>query len=816
MNWKNLTIGKKLGAGFALVLVLLGVASLLSYTGVGGIVTNAGIVIDGNKLNTTLAEKEVDHLNWAGKLNALLTDEKVTTLKVETDHHKCALGKWLFGKERKQAEELVPSLAPMFKMIEEPHQILHETAIEIGAKFNQADLELGHLLSEKKVDHLAWMHKIKDVFINQALIKLGVETNPTRCKLGNWMYGPTALKLKRDNPQFAVLFNELEGPHNKLHESAVYIQKLVDEDKRGEAVTFYNKNTVKYASETLEKIDKLLSWQETNVAGMKAAAVVYAGKTMPSLVKTQKVLHEIRDEARKNLMTDKVMLGEAQKTRRNVIIAGITAIAVGIFLAFFIARAISGPILLMTNTITQVAENRDLTLEIPVTSKDEIGVMSERFNNMMQGLRSSFKLVDASAEDVKSHANDVSQRATANRERAANEQKQIDQVQNTVSEMAVTAGEVASHSNAQRDSAKLARERIKGLVKTMEEMSESSKAQVEEARNATERVEVMGETGGQVVTTAGKQGEAVVAVTASVDKIAKAVEEMTEVAGKSMEFGKGVLQAANDGAGSVNATVEGMRAIAESSEQISEIISVITEIAEQTNLLSLNAAIEAARAGIHGKGFAVVADEVGKLAQRSSEAAKEITQLIKDSTSRVSEGTKLTDESQLALEKIAEGGKVNMDAIEDISKTTEILASGTREVHRMVEELNTLAQEIGGMAGQQGERRAAAQKALSALIEEAEAISHQVESVTGTAHNVGEEMESIEKRTEEMEGLTAMQAERSKKLKEITSESAKGAKQTVKGAGHVVEITKEMQELSHALAQQVDQFTIEADTGRNV
>jgi methyl-accepting chemotaxis protein len=79
---------------------------------------------------------------------------------------------------------------------------------------------------------------------------------------------------------------------------------------------------------------------------------------------------------------------------------------------------------------------------------------------------------------------------------------------------------------------------------------------------------------------------------------------------------------------------------------------VITDIAEQTNLLALNAAIEAARAGVHGKGFAVVADEVGKLAQRSSEAAKEIGQLIKESTNRVQEGTRLTERSEQALEKL--------------------------------------------------------------------------------------------------------------------------------------------------------------------
>ena len=504
--------------------------------------------------------------------------------------------------------------------------------------------------------------------------------------------------------------------------------------------------------------------------------------------------------------------------RINVILFSVLAVSfsVAILAWFFTSKGISGPIVNIAGIIQKIAKERDFTLNVQAKTKDEIGNMAEGFNNLLHELREAFKVVGASAEDVESHSDDVSKRAGANRERAVNEQKQIEQIQSTVSEMAVTAGEVADHSNAQRDAAKTAREHVGGMVKSMDDMSESSKAQVEEARNANERVEAMGETGGQVVATAGKQGEAVVEVTAAVDKIEKAVEEMTEEATKSMEYGKQVLQAANDGAVSVNATVEGMRAIAESSDQISEIISVITEIAEQTNLLSLNAAIEAARAGIHGKGFAVVADEVGKLAQRSSEAAKEITQLIKDSTSSVAEGTKLTDESQLALEKIAEGGKVNMDAIEEISKTTEMLAAGTREVHKMVEELNTLAQEIGGMAGQQGERRAAAQKALSVLIEEAESISSLVESATGTAHNVGEEMEGIEKRTEEMETLTATQAERSKKLNEITDESAEGAKQTVEGAGRVVDITKEMQELSHALTQQVEQFKIEADTGRSV
>ena len=84
-------------------------------------------------------------------------------------------------------------------------------------------------------------------------------------------------------------------------------------------------------------------------------------------------------------------------------------------------------------------------------------------------------------------------------------------------------------------------------------------------------------------------------------------------------------------------------------------IQVISEIASQTNLLALNAAIEAARAGEHGMGFAVVADEVRKLAERSNQAAGEITSLIKESSNRVQEGAQLSDETGESLKEIVQG-----------------------------------------------------------------------------------------------------------------------------------------------------------------
>jgi methyl-accepting chemotaxis protein len=509
-----------------------------------------------------------------------------------------------------------------------------------------------------------------------------------------------------------------------------------------------------------------------------------------------------------NMPTDEVLV-DAQRLMWRSAIIGLVALLALAGVVYFLANGISKPILKVAGVVNQVAEDRDLTLSVPVTSKDELGTMATAFNHMMQQLRETFTLVASAATDVNEHAGEVSQRAMSNRDRAEHQEKQMRLMQKTVEDMGGTAGEVATTAASQKGAAESSSESISVLTAGMKSVADSSTAQIEEARGAADRVELMGETGAKVAQTAAKQGEMVDTVTEAVTRMAAAVAEMTQVAGQSIEYGRQVLDAAQEGATSVDATVQGMRAIAESSDQISEIITVITDIAEQTNLLSLNAAIEAARAGAHGKGFAVVADEVGKLAQRSSEAAKEITQLIKDSTARVSEGTQLTDRSQQALQKIAEGGKVNMSAIEEISKASTLLAENTENVNTMINELNTLAQEIGTMAGQQGERREAAQNALATLVEKANEISDQVVKANKNATQINTEMVGIVERTDQMKELTDVQAGRSKRLIEITTKSADSAKQTVEGAGTVVGITDELRQLSESLNKQVAQFKLQ-------
>jgi methyl-accepting chemotaxis protein len=143
--------------------------------------------------------------------------------------------------------------------------------------------------------------------------------------------------------------------------------------------------------------------------------------------------------------------------------------------------------------------------------------------------------------------------------------------------------------------------------------------------------------------------------------------------------------------------VDAMEKIEQSSNQISNIIGVIDEIAFQTNLLALNAGVEAARAGDAGKGFAVVAQEVRELAQRSAQAAKEIKELIRNSSVEVEGGVKLVRETGQALKSI-ETHVVTINAhMEAIATSSREQSVGLAEVNTAVNQMDQVTQQNAAM-----------------------------------------------------------------------------------------------------------------------
>jgi methyl-accepting chemotaxis protein len=189
-----------------------------------------------------------------------------------------------------------------------------------------------------------------------------------------------------------------------------------------------------------------------------------------------------------------------------------------------------------------------------------------------------------------------------------------------------------------------------------------------------------------------QQAAGLAQTSASMEEISATVKTNAENAKQANALTSSTQTVADRGGQVVAEAVTAMSRIEESSRQISDIIGVIDEIARQTNLLALNAAVEAARAGDAGRGFAVVASEVRSLAQRSSEAAKNITDLIAKSSDRVQEGVGLVNRAGTALSDIVESIKRVADIVANIASASAEQAVGLEEIKGAMSQMDEATQ----------------------------------------------------------------------------------------------------------------------------
>ena len=189
------------------------------------------------------------------------------------------------------------------------------------------------------------------------------------------------------------------------------------------------------------------------------------------------------------------------------------------------------------------------------------------------------------------------------------------------------------------------------------------------------------------------QSASVEEITAAIQELTRSIEAVKDNAATADHMADDTSRLAEEGGTMVRQSIEAMQLISASSDKIREIMQVISEIANQTNLLALNAAIEAARAGEHGMGFAVVADEVRKLAERSNHAAGEVAQLIKESSQRVTEGAKLSEQTDASLRKIIEGVEVTASKIREIARSTAEQAATSMEVSKAIENISQVTEQ---------------------------------------------------------------------------------------------------------------------------
>lgn len=195
---------------------------------------------------------------------------------------------------------------------------------------------------------------------------------------------------------------------------------------------------------------------------------------------------------------------------------------------------------------------------------------------------------------------------------------------------------------------------------------------------------------------------------ASMEQLTATVKLNAENASQAHQLARSVSDSADRGSEVVSYVMEKMQEISSSSRRIGDILGVIDGIAFQTNILALNASVEAARAGEQGRGFAVVASEVRNLAQRSATAAKEISELISESQTRVNEGTVMATKAGETMDEIASEVMRVTTLMKEISSASDEQSRGIEQVNQAVTQMDEVAQQNAALV----EEAAAATQSL--------------------------------------------------------------------------------------------------------
>jgi methyl-accepting chemotaxis protein len=386
-----------------------------------------------------------------------------------------------------------------------------------------------------------------------------------------------------------------------------------------------------------------------------------------------------------------------QRNDALMITGAVAGILIGVLAAMWlIATQIRRPLKTIISTMRQVAEGQ-LDVDIPFVSKcDEVGDMARAVQVFKQNAVERARL-ETEAVANRAGAEAERERAAAERAKVAAEQAEVvrrlgDGLKDLAGgDLIVRLGEGFSPTYAQiRDDFNEAIDKLKTTILTVVESAGAIKTGAQEISTASDDLSLR----------TGQQAARLEETAATLSEVTATVKKSAEGASHARQLVTAADADAKKSAVVVRQAVEAMSTIAESSQQIGQIIGVIDEIAFQTNLLALNAGVEAARAGEAGRGFAVVASEVRALAQRSADAAKEIKALIFDAAGQVDVGVKLVAETGRSLERImAQVTEVNV-VVSGIAAGAQEQSTALQEVNGTIEQMNLVMQQDAAMVEQ--------------------------------------------------------------------------------------------------------------------
>lgn len=456
-----------------------------------------------------------------------------------------------------------------------------------------------------------------------------------------------------------------------------------------------------------------------------------------------------------------------------LLLVEIGTFGVVVLLSMWLSRSLTTPIVQLSAFTEKVAQG-DLSQQIQITRRDEVGWLSVKLNQMVQQLRAMSGQIQQAASSVNATTTTVLEQMNTLTDRMDQQTTSVDQTTTAtenINQFITTLGE---HTQKLLTKAEQVLTSIHEIGASREEVTTSIEQLTSQLHLISTSIEQVNGALAHISGNASHLKETAHKTESEIQQIDQSLREVAENANRSQQFARETMEAAQHGQTSVEASIQGMvelknvvmetaRIIQEVNswgEEVSSILTIVDDITEQTSLLALNAAIISAQAGERGRGFAVVADEIKDLATRTKTSTQEINSLIQTlqrntaegvahitkGMTKADQGMELVHAVEESLRTILERATRSSSMATDTARVTQHTTASSQAISASMKTVSEMVAQMSQAIHTQEQEIARVMGAVENIRQMAEHVTYSSAEQNTMSRQIGSNMEYITKK----------------------------------------------------------------------